>query len=75
MNSQELRIARLAAKQLERLPKARFDQIIARLRDLAANQPNLDIKPLRGHEPWQRLRVGEYRVARRSAPSTRCGGG
>jgi len=29
---------------------------------LAANQPNLDIKPLRGHEPWQRLRVGEYRV-------------
>ncbi len=62
MNGRELRIARLAAKQLERLPKARFDQITARLQELDANQPNLDIKPLRGHAPWQRLRVGEYRI-------------
>jgi mRNA-degrading endonuclease RelE of RelBE toxin-antitoxin system len=62
LNGRELRIARLAAKQLERLPKARFDQITARLQELDANQPNLDIKPLRGHAPWQRLRVGEYRI-------------
>ena len=62
MNGRELRIARLSAKQLERLPKARFDQITARLQELDANQPNLDIKPLRGHAPWQRLRVGEYRI-------------
>lgn len=62
MNSRELRIARLAARQLERLPQARFDQITARLQELAVNQPNLDIKPLRGHAPWQRLRVGEYRI-------------
>jgi len=23
---------------------------------------NLDVKPLRGHRPWHRLRVGRYRV-------------
>jgi hypothetical protein len=55
LNGRELRIARLAAKQLERLPKASFDQITARLQDLLANQPNLDIKPLRGHAPGTAL--------------------
>lgn len=24
--------------------------------------PNLDIKPIEGHRPWLRMRVGNYRV-------------
>jgi len=37
-------------------------RIAARLRDLAADTPNLDIKALAGAAPWLRLRVGDYRV-------------
>lgn len=29
---------------------------------LAAGEANLDIKPLAGTAPWQRLRVGDYRI-------------
>lgn len=41
-------------------------ETVARLRDalwaLAAGNPDLDVRPLVGSEPWQRLRVGDYRV-------------
>jgi hypothetical protein len=29
---------------------------------MAAEAPNLDVKPLKASGPWARLRVGEYRI-------------
>lgn len=37
-------------------------RIVARLRELAADATNLDVKTLTGAAPWLRLRVGDYRV-------------
>lgn len=32
---------------------------------MAAEAPNLDVKPLKASGPWARLRVGEYRILHR----------
>ena len=36
------------------------------LQALAAGEANVDVKPLAGSGPWQRLRVGDYRVLYRA---------
>jgi mRNA interferase RelE/StbE len=46
-------------KRLDRQTRKRIQQAFAAL---GADAANLDIKPVAGHAPWRRLRVGEYRV-------------
>lgn len=46
-------------KRLERMTRKRVQQAFE---SLACGAANLDIKPIAGHAPWFRLRVGEHRV-------------
>ena len=54
---------RAAEKALNRIPADRRRQLLARIKDVAADPANrgFDVKPLAGHDAL-RLRVGEYRV-------------
>lgn len=62
----EVVFGREALKDRRRIPAERVDEINARLQLIARGRTrNLDIKPLKGHKPWLRLRVGDYRVVYR----------
>ncbi|MDQ3224347.1 MAG: hypothetical protein M3Q75_12880 [Gemmatimonadota bacterium] len=60
----EIRLERAAKKDLKRIgPGPERTRIVAGLRRLAEDAPNLDIKTITGAAPgWFRLRIGEYRV-------------
>lgn len=60
----EIRIERAAKKDLKRIgPGPERDRIVAGLRRLAEDAPNLDVKTIAGATPgWFRLRIGEYRI-------------
>ncbi len=46
-------------KGLDRQTRKRVQQALQTLQEGAANP---DVKPVAGHAPWRRLRVGEHRV-------------
>lgn len=46
-------------KGLDRQTRKRMQQAF---QALGANAATLDVKPLAGHAPWRRLRVGDHRV-------------
>jgi mRNA interferase RelE/StbE len=50
---------RKALRQLD--PQVRKD-LLAKMRALAADPRPPGTEPLRGHSPWLRVRVGEYRI-------------
>jgi mRNA interferase RelE/StbE len=58
-----LTFRRAAEKALDRIPADRRRQLLARIKDVAADPTSrdFDIKPLAGSDVL-RLRVGEYRV-------------
>jgi mRNA-degrading endonuclease RelE of RelBE toxin-antitoxin system len=57
-----------AARDLRRLgPGPELDRTEAGLRRLSGGEPNLEIKPLTDSAPWQRLRVGDWRILFRPA--------
>jgi mRNA-degrading endonuclease RelE of RelBE toxin-antitoxin system len=60
-------LSRRAERDLRRVGRG---EALARLRDaleaLAVGEANFDVKPLAGSAPWQRLRVGDYRVLYRA---------
>lgn len=60
----EVRIERAAKKDLRRMgPGPERNRIVAGLRRLADEEPNLDVKPIVGAASgWFRLRIGEYRI-------------
>jgi len=59
----EVVFGREALKDRRRIAEERVAEITARLQMIASGRGrNLDIKPLKGHKPWLRLRVGDYRV-------------
>lgn len=60
----EVRISRAAKKDLRRIgPGPERNRIVASLRRLADDAPNLDIKAITGAaHGWFRLRIGEYRI-------------
>lgn len=72
----EVRIERAASKDLKRIGSGpERNRIVAGLRQLAEDAPNLDIKTIAGTVPgWFRLRIGEYRIcyyrARHDGPTT-----
>ena len=50
---------------LRRLPARVQERVSAVLSDafpLEPQPPNLDIKAMKGHRPWLRLRVGDWRI-------------
>ncbi len=60
-------IAPRATRDLKRLDRSTRRRARQAFEALAADAANLDIKPIAGHAPWRRLRVGEYRVIFREA--------
>ncbi|MFY9807850.1 MAG: hypothetical protein WCC38_18210 [Pseudonocardiaceae bacterium] len=60
----EVRIERAATKDLKRIgPGPERNRIVAGLRRLAEDAPNLDIKAVAGASPgWFRLRIDAYRI-------------
>lgn len=55
-------IAPRANRDLKRLDRPTRKRVQQALEALAVDAANLDIKPIAGHAPWRRLRVGEFRV-------------
>ena len=57
-----------ALRDLDRFSRREQDRVEAALEALAADPSarNLDIAPIVGHPPWQRLRIGSLRVLLRS---------
>jgi len=58
-------LSRRAVRDLKRLGAPDRKQAASALRDTLGSSPlppNADDKPLRGADPWRRLRVGELRV-------------
>ena len=50
---------------LSRLPAADRKRVLTVLRDTLPSEPlppNLNIKAIKGHAPWLRLRVGDWRI-------------
>lgn len=63
MAARELRLSRRAERDLRKLGAGpELDRVTNGLRRLASAEPNLDVKQLRGRDPWLRLRVGDWRV-------------
>ncbi len=63
--------ARLAKKDQRSIPVERREQIADHIRLLAQGERGaLDIVAVEGHAPWQRLRVGSYRVIFRMTADT-----
>lgn len=60
----EIRLARRAVEDLDRLPDRAAARILDALERLASDPsaPHLDVKILVGKRPWRRLREGSYRV-------------
>ncbi len=62
-----INISNRARRDLKRLgPGPHRDRVATGLRALDHDAANLDVKPVEGHSPWLRLRIGEYRVLYRS---------
>ncbi|HEY7951447.1 MAG TPA: type II toxin-antitoxin system RelE/ParE family toxin [Solirubrobacteraceae bacterium] len=57
-----VKLAPRAIRDLKRLDRQTRKRVQQAFRALGANAENLDIKPVAGHTPWRRLRVGEHRV-------------
>lgn len=49
-------------KQMAKLPKIVGLTVIAKIRDLSTDQPNLQIKKIQKHKDMYRVRVGNYRI-------------
>ncbi|MGH3827062.1 MAG: type II toxin-antitoxin system RelE family toxin [Pseudonocardiaceae bacterium] len=59
----EVHIEQAAEKDLKRMgPGPERTRIVAGLRRLAQDAPNLDVKPTAAAPGWFRLRIGDYRV-------------
>jgi mRNA interferase RelE/StbE len=60
-------LAPRAIRDLKSLDRQTRKRIQHAFEALAADAANLDIKPVAGHAPWRRLRVGEHRVLYRES--------
>lgn len=57
-----VKLAPRATRDLKHMDRPTRKRVRQALEALAGDAANLDIKPVAGHAPWRRLRVGEYRV-------------
>lgn len=57
-----IKLAPRAIRDLKGLDRQTRKRVQQAFEALGADAANLDIKPVAGHPPWRRLRVGEHRV-------------
>jgi mRNA-degrading endonuclease RelE of RelBE toxin-antitoxin system len=57
-----IKLAPRAIRDLKGLDRQTRKRVQQPLQSLKADAANLDVKPVAGHAPWRRLRVGEHRV-------------
>jgi mRNA-degrading endonuclease RelE of RelBE toxin-antitoxin system len=57
-----IKLAPRAIRDLKHLDRKTRKRVQQAFEALGADAANLDIKPVAGHAPWRRLRVGEHRV-------------
>ena len=59
-----VRLAKDAAKQLEKVPRDYHELLLKKLREMAEDPFRGDVVPLKGKEwkGWYRKRVGRYRI-------------
>lgn len=56
-------LSRRAERDLRRIgPGSELSRLRGAFERLAADEPNLDIRPISGRTPWLRLRAGDWRV-------------
>jgi mRNA interferase RelE/StbE len=63
----DIELAPRAIRDLKRLDRQTRKRVRQAFEALGADAENLDIKPVAGHAPWRRLRVGEHRVLYRES--------
>ena len=61
---ERVQFSKRASKDMERFDRRTRERVSKALKGLVTVPPrsNLDVRPLMGHAPWLRLRVGEKRV-------------
>jgi len=57
-----IKLAPRAIRDLKSLDRHTRKRVQQAFQALGADAANLDVKPVAGHAPWRRLRVGEHRV-------------
>jgi len=57
-----IKLAPRAIRDLKGLDRHTRKRVQRAFETLGADAANLDVKPVAGHAPWRRLRVGEHRV-------------
>jgi mRNA interferase RelE/StbE len=57
-----IKLAPRAVRDLKTLDRQTRKRVQQAFQALEADAANLDAKPVAGHAPWRRLRVGEHRV-------------
>jgi mRNA-degrading endonuclease RelE of RelBE toxin-antitoxin system len=57
-----IKLAPRAVRDLKGLDRQTRKRVQQTFQALEADAANLDVKPVAGHAPWRRLRVGEHRV-------------
>ncbi len=57
-----IKLAPRAIGDLKRFDRQTHKRVRQAFQALGADAANLDVKPVAGHAPWCRLRVGEHRV-------------
>jgi mRNA-degrading endonuclease RelE of RelBE toxin-antitoxin system len=57
-----IKLAPRAIRDLKGLDRQTRERMQQAFEALGVDAANLDIKPVAGHRPWRRLRVGEHRV-------------
>jgi mRNA interferase RelE/StbE len=53
---------RRVRKALRQLDAGTRKDLLEAMRSLGANPRPQGVKPLKGHRPWLRIRVGDYRI-------------
>jgi mRNA-degrading endonuclease RelE of RelBE toxin-antitoxin system len=57
-----IKVAPRAVRDLKNLDSQTRKRVQRAFQALGTDAANLDVKPVAGHAPWRRLRVGEHRV-------------
>ena len=57
-----VKLAPRAVRDVKGLDRQTRKRMQRAFQALEADAANLDVKPVAGHAPWRRLRVGEHRV-------------
>jgi mRNA interferase RelE/StbE len=57
-----VKLAPRAIRDLKNLDRQTRKRVQQAFQALGADAANLDVKPVAGHAPWRRLRVGAHRV-------------